>query len=602
MADGVALNAVLTANFKRLETDLKKAGLVAEKAVDDIEQKFAKSRPSINLQAGLAGGLAGGLVGGITSQLGDLLNRLAEANKAMVELGDVANRTGASTAAIQQAQYSGSLQGISSADTLKAYDAIGRAIDKAKQGETEFGKLLAANKVEVTDTATVFARLADLVQNAKSEYQKEQILELAGVSKELIPLFEQGAAALAKQGEEAARVGAIISDETIAKAKEFEDKWNAVVTNFGILFKSTLGEVAVAIETIIHYADQLAQKLSPVLSILDAISKSPLLNGLQPGTMLNDLEKLAKVAGLEDKPAPEARPLTIRPASRKTTVLPSKPASGGGGGTSEEDQRFNQVQRYIEQLEKTGRILQAEKDSIGLTNAERAKAIELARIGTVTDAGQLEALNKQIDANERLRQAVEKAKMAQKGMNDAAQFAGQELLGAFESLLDGGKIEDAINGITKALMKAALQAAILGQGPLANLFGSASTTGGPGGLIGSLLGAFGGARASGGPVQAGKTYLVGENGPEMVRFGKNGSVMPNGVMGGRGGGGGGVNVQVINQSQAQVGQPEVSTGPDGRMMLRMLIREEVTGDVAKNGPIAQMFQGRYGMNRSGGRR
>jgi hypothetical protein len=42
-----------------------------------------------------------------------------------------------------------------------------------------------------------------------------------------------------------------------------------------------------------------------------------------------------------------------------------------------------------------------------------------------------------------------------------------------------------------------------------------------------------GARAAGGPVTAGETYLVGERGPEMVTFGRSGHVTPNHAMGGQ---------------------------------------------------------------------
>lgn len=46
-------------------------------------------------------------------------------------------------------------------------------------------------------------------------------------------------------------------------------------------------------------------------------------------------------------------------------------------------------------------------------------------------------------------------------------------------------------------------------------------------------------RASGGPVSAGSTYLVGENGPELLHMGANGMVSPNG------GGGGAIVVQLV---------------------------------------------------------
>ena len=52
--------------------------------------------------------------------------------------------------------------------------------------------------------------------------------------------------------------------------------------------------------------------------------------------------------------------------------------------------------------------------------------------------------------------------------------------------------------------------------------------GGGGGFLSSL---FGGARAEGGPVMANKTYLVGEQGPELFRPNGTGSILPNDALG-----------------------------------------------------------------------
>lgn len=61
----------------------------------------------------------------------------------------------------------------------------------------------------------------------------------------------------------------------------------------------------------------------------------------------------------------------------------------------------------------------------------------------------------------------------------------------------------------------------------------ASGLSGASGGVGKLFGKFfGGARAGGGPVEAGKSYLVGERGPEVVRFGSSGHVTPNHQLGG----------------------------------------------------------------------
>jgi hypothetical protein len=55
---------------------------------------------------------------------------------------------------------------------------------------------------------------------------------------------------------------------------------------------------------------------------------------------------------------------------------------------------------------------------------------------------------------------------------------------------------------------------------------------GQAGLVGSLIGAFGGGKAAGGPVRSGTSYLVGENGPELFTPNASGMITPNNRLGG----------------------------------------------------------------------
>jgi hypothetical protein len=66
------------------------------------------------------------------------------------------------------------------------------------------------------------------------------------------------------------------------------------------------------------------------------------------------------------------------------------------------------------------------------------------------------------------------------------------------------------------------------------MFGTVSATGGSrsGGLWGTIIGAIAGARAEGGPVNSGSTYLVGERGPELFTPTTSGAIIPNGATGG----------------------------------------------------------------------
>lgn len=85
---------------------------------------------------------------------------------------------------------------------------------------------------------------------------------------------------------------------------------------------------------------------------------------------------------------------------------------------------------------------------------------------------------------------------------------GQAGYGALSDIvLRGEDAADVMQRLALSIADAALEALLLGSGPLASVFGG----GGGGGLLGSLFGSiFGGGRASGGPVSPGKFYAVNE--------------------------------------------------------------------------------------------
>lgn len=107
---------------------------------------------------------------------------------------------------------------------------------------------------------------------------------------------------------------------------------------------------------------------------------------------------------------------------------------------------------------------------------------------------------------------------------------------SFQSLVDlfklitpilGGAIKVAIVGIGKAL---AVVVGIVGE--LISGFKLLISIGSKvGNFIGSLN-PFGGGKAAGGPVSMGKTYLVGEKGPELFSPSSNGNIIPNNKLGG----------------------------------------------------------------------
>lgn len=119
---------------------------------------------------------------------------------------------------------------------------------------------------------------------------------------------------------------------------------------------------------------------------------------------------------------------------------------------------------------------------------------------------------------------------------DAVRFEG--LIEISERLED--TLVDSFDGATDSvkdflgwLKKAAIQYALFGKGPFSSAFGG--QTGGTAfnGLLGGLVGGlFGGFRERGGPVSAGKAYVVGEKRPELFVPKTGGTIIPQVPQGG----------------------------------------------------------------------
>jgi phage-related minor tail protein len=113
-----------------------------------------------------------------------------------------------------------------------------------------------------------------------------------------------------------------------------------------------------------------------------------------------------------------------------------------------------------------------------------------------------------------------------------------------------------------------------------------------GGFLSSLLGSLAGPRAAGGPVAAGSSYLVGENGPELFRPNTSGSIVPNNALRG---GSSQMNVTVINNSASSV-----STRKNQRGDLEVMIEDMLADKLARGGnKVDSALQRGYGLKRAG---
>ncbi len=215
-----------------------------------------------------------------------------------------------------------------------------------------------------------------------------------------------------------------------------------------------------------------------------------------------------------------------------------------GKAVKKETPFFEGVQKEIASLERQIEMIGKSKAEVAELTARYAMLDEAKRRGiTVTDE-----LSAKIDAEAaqvgKLTAQYEAAETKMDALKDVSQQWKDSLIDAAMG------VEGAFDGVIDAIKRAAVEYALFGTGMLADIGGGGLGGNVFGGLIGGvgggggLGGIFGGARAAGGPVSGGKTYLVGERGPELFTPPGSGQIIPNNKLGGAGAGGGAMSINV----------------------------------------------------------
>lgn len=202
-------------------------------------------------------------------------------------------------------------------------------------------------------------------------------------------------------------------------------------------------------------------------------------------------------------------------------------------------------------------VTQAYTDALAELNAQSATGFAALGEGfklAITDLG--ESLGTETD-------------IIAQGFTDAFGAAGS----ALKEFVTTGKTDiralasEIISAASAAVGKLLLLRALQGIG---GALGGASGGGGFLGQLGGLLSGFGGARATGGPVSPGRSFLVGERGPELFTPPETGRVVPTDALGGMAQPT--VNVQVVNVDDPSSVPKAMSTKAGEQVVLNTIQR------------------------------
>lgn len=275
--------------------------------------------------------------------------------------------------------------------------------------------------------------------------------------------------------------------------------------------------------------DKAALQLKAVQQRIDQIKASVGGNAglLGPGLVQDlarlELEKkaLQDVVDLYSKAVPYGE-RSRAPGGRNRQVTFDPNAKSGGSGKSPAEDALRELDVYGRQI-------------FNLTNAQ-AQAIEEIN-QAAKDSNRRFFIDISNETNETLDEMTDRSRRYAEEMSDGmsvyAEQAARNIQSAFADFLFDpfekgikGMLAGFIDTIRRMVAEAAAAEILKGF----FTWGASAFGGGVGSFFGSMASSIG-TRASGGPVGAGKPYLVGEQGPELFVPGMSGAIIPNGAGG-----------------------------------------------------------------------
>lgn len=436
-------------------------------------------------------------------------------------LVDLADKVGIATGDLQRLTFGFTQAGVEAGNIEGILTQWSKRIGEAHISGGRLADILKANGVSLTNSegrlrssVDLLREYANLIGNAASDQERATLAAEAfgRAGSDMVLALRDGADGFDRLMQEADAAGGVLDDEILKKAAEIDDEFEVMWRRFEINAKS-------AILSAVGMLDGLRDKFVDLEQRRNAAAAGWEVGALagtkaDPNRRDDRLKSPAdrrisdafKGAGSVETSAEIVRMLRDRYAPK--TVIPARPDNdnrrSGGGARAEEISAYDRV---------IGK-LREEKELIGLNSVQQRILSEQRRAGVLATSDQGKAIAAVITQIEAETTRLEQLEQHQLAVNDAMQYLAGGGIDALFSWADGAESAgEAARRLAKDIARAVAYAALLGQGPLAGLFG------GGGGILGSL---FGGFRANGGNVDPWKTYVVGEKGPELLRMGGSG--------------------------------------------------------------------------------
>lgn len=547
--DTAALVVALSAQLTKFEKDMRQAGVLADKTVSDIEDKFARANPSFG------GTFLGNFLGNVsTKALESAIAFAVDLKDRFIDLERTSKLVGVSMNEIFGIQQAASKSGASVSEVTQSVKGLAVLLDEMKRGEkNSLSALFDANPAalqgvnrEALTLQQAFGIVANLVENARTEIQKIDIAKAAGQAETMVKFLEKGADETERLSKNAAATAPDLQ-KLADQAQAFDDAWKTAVQNIKAYFSENLfGGAKQDLLDIVAILEGLQKFLGLFKNgLLDkqAAAASEEINKLK--TSIDNLNRTPNPSGTVSRQAlaPLQGETSTRDPSRPLTNVPLRTRPEGGPERDSFDRTEEQITRQTASLN-------ADTIAVFQNNAARAQLRAEFQLLNAIRKDDGEVTQEQINQYQKLRETMsaeqalvqarinltpahrdsfikasegariatanfDRARESLNQINQASSAIGSALASSFaDAVVEGKNLNDVMSSLLKTLAKMAINSTF------ASFFNPTAA----GGLspFSSLLGF----RADGGPVSAGKPYIVGERRPELFVPSTSGTIIP----------------------------------------------------------------------------
>ncbi|MCA0027334.1 hypothetical protein LB562_22940 [Mesorhizobium sp. B263B1A] len=390
-----------------------------EKAMADIRRLTQQTARGASADFAALSSKIAGISRGVTASLaaigiGFSLDGVRNAIKEVADIGDVSDKVGLTTDALQELRYAADKTGASTDALDRSMATFSKSIAEVATGaDNDLARVLKANNVELRDQdgnlrkqIDILGDYANLIKNARTEQDQLRLATIAFGDRggDLVNTFRGGADAIRAMRDEAHDLGLVLSNDMVASADEIDKKFQALANTVEVGLKGAIIRAAEDLENFIDKFQSFEnQKSSSLDDQLAGIGKQRLdienqikryQNGEQPddgifgtslgqstaGEAIQALERenealaenerqILNVVSARRKDAEARKAAAAASPPDKPTVIPPAPKAGGAKGHRPTGD--DRVADDLQAVKDRTAALEAERQALGLSFKEQ---------------------------------------------------------------------------------------------------------------------------------------------------------------------------------------------------------------------------------------